>query len=479
MKLIELMKWIRSTVTAKGLLPSKQWLSYVSFQVAQPQMPQVTLIAEREQPKASVGAYEREWHKATLGAYQREQHKASVGTSEYVLGQSRLKHRNRSHFSSRSRLSIVQRYRFKRKLRQNLKKKFKPPKGKKPGRAMGLYTIIMLLMVVILPAVIVKSCGNPLPNDIAQDIIQDTPKDVPKSEQKPGVKYIKLYMNDTNKVVNVPLETYLIGVVAAEMPASYDIEALKAQAIAARTYALSRQENIYKSSTTDSVHFGADVCTSPAHCQAWVSKQTAMKRWGLLSAFKNWTKITEAVKETEGQIIVYNGELINPLYHSNSGGRTEDVENVWGGKSVPYLKGVASPGEDFSKEYQKEFTYTQAQFIDVLKKNGVKLATDSNSRVKISIGAITRTNSGRVEQLKIDSDSVSGNNFRKYFSLPSTNFSIKVENNNVIVTTLGYGHGVGMSQCGAQVLAKKGYTYEQILKYYYLGVSIQKNYTKK
>ena len=377
----------------------------------------------------------------------------------------------------KSRLTLLQRYRFRRKLRRD--HKFKPYKDKKPGKAIGLYTIIMLLIVVILPAAIVKSCGSPLPNDIAQDITQDAPKDVPKSEQKPGVKYIKLYMNDTNKVVNVPLETYLIGVVAAEMPASYDLEALKAQAIAARTYALSRQENIYKSSTTDSVHSGADVCTSPAHCQAWVSKQTAMKRWGILSAFKYWNKITEAVKETEGQIIVYNDELINPLYHSNSGGRTEDVENVWGGKSVPYLKGVASPGEDFSNEYRKEFTYTEQQFFDVLDKNGVKVVSDSNSRAKIYIGNLTRTNSGRVEQLKIGGSSVSGNNFRKFFSLPSTNFSIKVENDNVIITTLGYGHGVGMSQCGAQVLAKKGYTYEQILKYYYLGVSIQKNYTKK
>ncbi len=431
MKLIEHMKWIRTTVT------------------------------EREQPKEP------------------------LDISEYVLVQSRLEHRNRSHFSSRSRLSMLQRFRFKRKLRQNLKTKFKPrkdkkpQKDKKPGKSIGLYTIIMLFMVVILPAAIVKSCGSPLPNDIAQDITQDAPKDIPKSEQKPGVKYIKLYMNDTNKVVNVPLETYLIGVVAAEMPASYDIEALKAQAIAARTYALSRQENIYKSSTTDSVHSGADVCTSPAHCQAWVSKQTAMKRWGILSAFKNWNKITEAVEETEGQIIVYNGGLINPLYHSNSGGRTEDVENVWGGKSVPYLKGVASPGEDFSNEYKKEFTYTEKQFIDVLDKNGVNLVSGSNSRAKINIGDLTRTNSGRVEQLKIGGNSVTGNNFRKFFSLPSTNFSIKVENNNIIITTLGYGHGVGMSQCGAQVLAKKGYTYEQILKYYYLGVSIQKNYTKK
>ena len=377
------------------------------------------------------------------------------------------------------RLTLLQRYRFRRKLRRDLKSKFKPYKDKKPGKAIGIYTIIMLLIVVILPAAIVKSCGSPLPNDIAKDITQDAPKDVPKSEQKPGVKYIKLYMNDTNKVVNVPLETYLIGVVAAEMPASYDIEALKAQAIAARTYALSRQENIYKSSTTDSVHSGADVCTSPAHCQAWISKQTAMKRWGLLSEFKYWNKITEAVKETEGQIIVYNDELINPLYHSNSGGRTEDVENVWGGKSVPYLKGVASPGEDFSNEYKKEFTYTEQQFFDVLDKNGVKIVSDSSSRSKIKIGDLTRNNSGRVEQLKIGDSSVSGINFRKFFSLPSTNFSIKVENGKIIITTLGYGHGVGMSQCGAQVLAKKGYTYEQILKYYYLGVSIQKNYTKK
>ncbi len=267
------------------------------------------------------------------------------------------------------------------------------------------------------------------------------------------------------------LEDYIKGVLAAEMPAEFDIEALKAQAVAARTYALGRAAKLYGSR---GVHDDADVCTDHTHCQAWLSKEQAMKNWGLLSSFKYWNKITEAVNETEGQVIEYNKVLINPLFHSNSGGHTENVEDVWSGTSEPYLKGVKSMGEDKFKEYESTIVLSESEMINTLKKNNPKIKISGKNLLEnIKINGYSSGN--RVLSMNIGNVKIKGTDFRKMFNLKSTNFKLKrIAGGKISITTYGYGHGVGMSQCGADYMAQKGSTYKEILKYYYKGVEITK-----
>lgn len=326
------------------------------------------------------------------------------------------------------------------------------------------YIILMAFIVVLVPLMIVHFNGK-----------EEEPVQAPNKVESNGVPKkdnaitINVYIKDQNKTVKMYLEDYIKGVLAAEMPAEFDIEALKAQAVAARTYALGRAVKLYAST---GVHDDADVCTDPGHCQAWISKDTAMKRWGLLSSFRYWNKISKAVNETSGQVIEYNKILINPLFHSNSGGHTENVEDVWGGTSEPYLQGVKSPGEDSFREYESVVELTESEMLKTLKKNDPQIEVKGKNL--FSSIKINRYSSGnRVMDMKIGNASVKGTDFRKMFNLKSTNFKMKkLAGGKISITTYGYGHGVGMSQCGADYMAKKGSGYKEILKYYYKGVEI-------
>jgi len=272
---------------------------------------------------------------------------------------------------------------------------------------------------------------------------------------------IKVYNSSKKKIMYMYLEEYVKGVVAAEMPADYQLEALKAQAIAARTYAYGRAKRIYLPS--GEVHLDCDICTDPSHCQAWIS----------FEEFKgNRNKIEQAVNETKGQLITYNGEVINPLFHSNSGGRTENVEDVWGGGGVPYLKSVFSIGEDGIPEYKSNVIITFKNFVGIIKKNYPSVKISEKTLAK-NIGITEMTDGGRVKKIRVGNVVINGTDFRKMFSLRSTNFTIKQNSkDSFCIETLGYGHGVGMSQCGANYLAELGESYADILKYYYTGVEI-------
>ncbi|HEY5584288.1 MAG TPA: stage II sporulation protein D [Ruminiclostridium sp.] len=324
----------------------------------------------------------------------------------------------------------------------------------------GCYIILMIIIVVLLPLIIVRSCAT---------------VEEPKPSENESNITINVYIADQKKVVKMQLEEYLLGVVAAEMPASFEIEALKAQAIAARTYALGREVKIYGSGAADILHSGADVCTDPAHCQAWISKDTAMKRWGLLYSFKNWNKICKAVNATSGQVIKYNNVLINPLFHANSGGHTENSEDVWEGTAEPYLRGVESFGEDTFSQYENQVILEQKDMIKVLKEFNPKLELkekDILSNIKIQ----EYSSGDRILEMKIGNITMKGTEFRELFQLKSANFKLaQLPNEKISITTLGYGHGVGMSQCGANYLAKKGTSCIDILKYYYKGVEITKD----
>ena len=278
---------------------------------------------------------------------------------------------------------------------------------------------------------------------------------------------IKLFNPSESLVDEYPLEEYLVGVVAAEMPASFHEEALKAQAVAARTFAASRMQGLY---TSTGKHFGADVCTDSGHCQAWISKERFLKVYG---DEEEWKKILKSVSDTENIVMTYAGKLINPLYHSNSGGVTEDIEAVWAVTGeVPYLKSVYSPDESKYSEFEKKtrFTWNEIKKNVENKYPEAKFGTDPKKEIEVT----AYSTSGRVEEIRIGSIKIPGTLFREMLSLRSTNLEISFPEKEIVqIVSKGYGHGVGMSQCGADALGKKGMDYIKILEYYYTGINVE------
>ncbi len=323
------------------------------------------------------------------------------------------------------------------------------------------YMFLMMLIMVILPLFIIKGCSF-AKHDAAK-------KPSPLKEQAEEVK-IKVYVDSAKRTEEMPLEDYVKGVVAAEMPAEFGAEALKAQAVAARTYAVGRMKGICKSK--EDVHPDAHVCTSFAHCQAWVSKAEASKKWGVINSFKYWSKIERAVKETEGVIITYDGKIINPVFHSNSGGRTENAEDVWEGASEPYLKSVVSSGEENSSYYKNTVIFKIEDFCEIIKNKYSGFEIEQKNILE-HIKIIDYTEGNRVRNIQVGNISMKGTEFRALFSLKSANFKLENEGEDSIsITTLGNGHGAGMSQWGANYLSVGGGSYEEILKYYYRGVEL-------
>lgn len=276
------------------------------------------------------------------------------------------------------------------------------------------------------------------------------------------VETVKLYIDGS--IVIMDIEDYVTGVVAAEMPASYESEALKAQAVASRTYTV--YQKIHGGCSN---HRGADVCADSSSCQAYLTAQQMAKRWGS-SKEANLAKIKEAVESTGGQIIYYDGEPIEALYFACSGGRTEDCAKVFS-QPLAYLKSVYSGGEEGFSNYYGKVTLTKDQFVSAMKDYSPSIEIDKNN-ISASIGDIKRTDSNRVESIRIGSEIFSGKEIRSIFSLNSTNFKISVTD-KITFETVGFGHGVGMSQDGADVMAKNGADYIEILKYYYTGVTVK------
>ena len=256
---------------------------------------------------------------------------------------------------------------------------------------------------------------------------------------------IKLLHKDSNEVEEVKLDDYIACVVSAEMPVSYDIEALKAQAIVARTY------TIYKI-TTSKKHEQADICDKSTCCQAWISKENRLKKWKEDVANENWNKIIKAVNETAGKIITYNGKPINAFFHANSGGKTEVPFYVWGGSGYPYLQVVETAGEDAYSKYSSEATFTKEELEKKIKE---------------------RDKSDRIVTVKIGNLNLSGVETRTLLGLRSANFTVDISKDKVSFKVIGYGHGVGMSQTGADALAKQGKNCEEIIKHFYSGVEIK------
>ena len=278
---------------------------------------------------------------------------------------------------------------------------------------------------------------------------------------------IKLLHSQTNQIEEIGLDEYLYGVVSAEMPASFAEEALKAQAVVARTYTIYKIKN-------GSKHEGADICDSSNCCQAWISKEDRFARWNEEEKELNWEKIVKAVDSTKGQIITYNGEPINAFFHSNSGGTTETASNVWGGTNYPYLQIVETAGEDAYTQYSSEVTLTKDEVVDKIKQYHTDIQIDFSEENPITI--LENTESGRVKAVKFGNLELSGTETRTIFGLKSTMFTIEISEEIIKFKVIGYGHGVGMSQTGADSMAKIGNDYQDIIKHYYNGVEINSTF---
>lgn len=259
---------------------------------------------------------------------------------------------------------------------------------------------------------------------------------------------------DQDTLLEMELDEYILGVILGEMPAEFELDALKAQAVASRTYTLRKVLKQNK-------HTDARVCTDASCCQAYIRTDYYLSHIGSESDVE---RVRLAVDETTGQVITYEGNLIEATYFSCSGGMTEDAAAVWG-TSVPYLVAVQSPGEESSSFFQKQYRFSKKEF---LRKLGIPETTElSESSIRM-----IATAGGGVDQMEISGMLFSGTQLRMLLGLPSTAFSVTIAADYVLISTRGYGHRVGMSQYGADAMAVEGSTYEQILLHYYPGTEL-------
>ena len=262
--------------------------------------------------------------------------------------------------------------------------------------------------------------------------------------------YVTVYRSN-GQVIKLELNEYLIGVVAGEMPASFNKEALKVQSIIARTYVL------------NAINKGIQI-TDTVQTQKYIDTFEMKKMWG--SSYNTYyNKIKDAVTSTEDMVVTYNNNLIECVYHSTSNGKTEDSKNVWG-NSFPYLQSVDSHWDKDTTSYFRSITLTKQE-----------LSTKLGITDLIEMTIISRNQSDRVDKIKVNDKIYTGVEFRTKLGLRSADFDIIIEGDNIKIDTRGYGHGVGLSQYGANGMAKEGYNYQQIIKHYYQGVNIN-NYKK-
>lgn len=280
------------------------------------------------------------------------------------------------------------------------------------------------------------------------------PSESQTQETVPAVSLPMRFRNADGTVTEMDMDTYLAGVVLAEMPATFEMEALKAQAVVARTYA-------QKAYTTGGKHGDNSVCGTPSCCQAYISQGVYLEKGGTQ---ENVERIKTAVASTSGSVLTYEGELIEATYFSCSGGTTEDAAAVWG-TDFPYLRSVESPGEEDAVYYTDTAVFSLEEFQSAL---GITLEEGSENW----FGGVTYTNGGGVETMVIGGREFRGTELRTLLGLRSTAFTMTAEGEGITVATRGYGHRVGMSQYGADAMAVTGSSFEEILAYYYQGTEL-------
>ena len=265
---------------------------------------------------------------------------------------------------------------------------------------------------------------------------------------------VRVYSEETKNINYVPIEEYVVGVVAGEMPVDFELEALKAQAVAARSYVMVQMERNMKKEY--------DVVDTVMN-QVYLDKEQLMTVWKN-SYTENINKIKTAVLETKGEYISYDGKVAEALFFSTSPGKTENSEDIFSNK-VEYLRSVESTWDEISPMYTTNTTYILEEFYNLL---------NLNYNEELNIEVISKTSTGRIKKIKINDKELTGSYVCSKLNLKSTYFEIIKEDNKIIIKNKGYGHGVGMSQYGAQGMARKGCSYTDILKHYYTGIEIKK-----
>lgn len=310
------------------------------------------------------------------------------------------------------------------------------------------YIITVVFALVILPTFIT--------------LLYNSEKEVKEESEDTEIIYdnqiTKVYSPEIEIIQDIGIEEYIKGVVAAEMPALFEEEALKAQAVAARTYALKKMKDNKDIVETD---IG----------QAYLSKEELKQNWG--SNYNTyWKRISKAVDATKNQVMMYDNEMIDAVFHSTSAGYTENSENMWS-VSLPYLRGVESHQDEKAPDFVTEKSIKAEEVIGKLQ-NRYKDIVLTDVPLLQQIQIVQRSEAGYILEIQIGNKILTGREVREVLGLKSSNFTINQKGDELIFTTRGYGHGVGMSQYGANYMAQDGSSYDEILKHYYQGIKITK-----
>ncbi|QCJ44818.1 stage II sporulation protein D [Bacillus sp. S3] len=326
-----------------------------------------------------------------------------------------------------------------------------------------LLASILFALTLIVPTVLVlpfadkHQASGKLGEDITKASAKTKDAKAASTADSETAVDVAVFRSSKKVIEKVPFEDYLVGVVAAEMPAEFKEEALKAQALAARTYIV----NKLISKDTMGVPKGAQVTDTQIH-QVYKNDEEMRRDWGKDYSWKKG-KIIEAVRATSGQILTYDGKPIDALFFSTGNGYTENSEDYWSG-NIPYLRSVSSPWDKKSPKFSSQKVLTVKEFEAKL---GVKIGAGS------TIGKIVeRTTGKRVGKVDFNGKVLSGPDIRTKLDLRSSDFAWERKGDSIVVTTKGFGHGVGMSQYGANGMAEEGSDYQEIVKHYYQGVEI-------
>lgn len=323
------------------------------------------------------------------------------------------------------------------------------------------FTVLLVIgVVLVVPALVVRGLG-----------MFESPSAMKTNHVEKNIG-IRVYLHEQNKIVEMNLEDYVKGVVAAEMPAEFEMEALKAQAVAARTYAVKNMTMFGGSGLAGNP--GADVSSDYKTSQAWLNASALKERWGEAKFEQYWQKISQAVEASRGMVATYQGEPINAVFHSTSGARTASAKEVWG-FDYPYLQSVPCSWDQKSPRYTDSKEFTLAELEKRLGSEAGVVAAVQNGNTAVT-QILDRTESGRVDKIRIGSKNFTGQEIRDKLELRSTNFTAEASNDKMVFKTEGNGHGVGLCQYGANGLAKEGRDFRQILTYYYIGVGLRNIY---